>query len=252
VDQHALNSHLSHITTLWTLVRQAHAGPAEQGSAAQGALLERYSGAVHRYLLGALHDPDAADDLFQEFCLRFIRGDFQRADPQRGRFRDFVKTALFHLVIDYKRKRQKMSPQPLNPEVNGPAVAPEDPTDADEQFLTSWREELMARTWVALAELERATGQPHHTVLRYRADHPLLSSFDLAEHLGVVLGKSFTIDGLRQALHRARSKFTDLLLDEVRQSLQDPRADLLEDELIDLGLFTHCRPALERLRQQGG
>jgi hypothetical protein len=47
-----------------------------------------YHRAVHRYLLGALRDEDAAEELFQEFALRFVRGDFRWADRGRGRFRD--------------------------------------------------------------------------------------------------------------------------------------------------------------------
>src|SRR5437879_1637637 len=95
---------LSHISTLWTLVEQAHRGPADAIGPAQRLLLERYAAVVHRYLGGALRDADAADELFQEFCLRFLRGDFRRADPQRGRFRDFLRTALVNLVVDYHRR----------------------------------------------------------------------------------------------------------------------------------------------------
>jgi DNA-directed RNA polymerase specialized sigma24 family protein len=48
-----------------------------------------------------VRDPEVADDLAQEFALRFLRGDFQRADPERGRCRDYLKRALINLVHDY-------------------------------------------------------------------------------------------------------------------------------------------------------
>ncbi len=70
----------------------------------------RYGGAVQRYLLASVRDPDAASDLAQEFALRFLRGDFHRADPGRGRFRDFVKRAIYHLMIDHFRERKKSRP----------------------------------------------------------------------------------------------------------------------------------------------
>jgi RNA polymerase sigma-70 factor (ECF subfamily) len=237
---------LSHITTLWTLVRQAHAGPTDAGGDARGALLERYAGAAHRYLLGALRDQEAADELFQEFALRFIRGDFRSADPGRGRFRDLLKTALFHLVVDHQKRRQAW-PLPLGSGIPEPA-APAGPPDSEVEFLNSWREGLMDRTWQALAELEQQTGQPHHTVLRFRTDHPLLSSAELAEQLGLRLGRAYTVDAVRQALHRAREKFTDLLLEEVAGSLENPTAEELQQELTDLGLWPHCQPALARRR----
>ena len=85
--------HLSRISTEWELVFQAHRGPPDEVTAAQSALMMRYAGAIHRYLLGALRDPELAAELDQEFAYRFLRGDLHRADPARGRFRDFLKRA---------------------------------------------------------------------------------------------------------------------------------------------------------------
>ena len=50
----------------------------------------------------------------------------------------------------------------------------------------------------------------------------------------------------RLTLHRAREQFSDLMLDDVVQSLDNPTREQLEQELIDLGLLEYCRPALER------
>src|SRR5262249_34533565 len=175
-----------------------------------------------RYLLGAARDPDAADELYQEFCLRLLRGDFKNASPERGRFRNFLKTALFHLVVNHQH-RLKKRPAPLPGEAAKPAAsgAPED----EQAFLDGWREELMQAAWRALEAVERQTGQPCWTVLRLRADHPDLQADRLAEMLGARLGKGFTIDGFRQALRRARVKFVDLLLGEVIGSLEGPSED---------------------------
>jgi RNA polymerase sigma-70 factor (ECF subfamily) len=223
------------------MVYQAHQGAAEGITAAQRALMERYSGAARRYLLGALRDADAADDLYQEFCVRMLRGDFRSADPQRGRFRDFLKTALFHLIVDYKRQRRLLPLADVGPVTRLPPDS-----DAEQQFLESWREQLMDRTWLALAELERESGQPCHTVLRCRADNPLLSSAEMAEHLSARLEKALTVPALRQALYRAREKFADLLVAEVAQSLANPDREDLEQELSDLGLLSYCQSALRR------
>jgi RNA polymerase sigma factor (sigma-70 family) len=247
MEQQSPSQHFSHISTLWTLVYQAHQGSPETVSAAQRRLLELYSGAIHRYLLAALRDPDAADDLFQEFALRFLRGDFKRADPQRGRFRSFMKTALFHLIVDHQRRRRERSPAPL-PDDREPACTAPELDDSERRFVESWREELMDRSWQALAEVERRTGQPHYMVLRFRSEQPLLSSAELAEQLGARLGREFTVHGVRQALHRARDKMADLLLHEVIQSLDNPTHQELEDELTDLGLLSYCRTALDRRR----
>src|SRR5262249_49413819 len=105
VTQDSWDQRLSRISTIWTMLRQAHDGPAGAATAAPQVLLQRYGGAVHRYLLAVVGDSHAADDLTQEFGLSLVRGAFHKADPQRGRFRDYVKTALFHLVADYHRQQ---------------------------------------------------------------------------------------------------------------------------------------------------
>src|SRR5262245_15733603 len=107
MDAPSVDSRLGQISTLWTALRSAPAESPDAATTRQQLLMERYCGAVYRYLLGALRDHDAAEDLFQEFAERFLRGEFRRADPQRGRFRDYVKTALIHLVTDYYRAQRK-------------------------------------------------------------------------------------------------------------------------------------------------
>src|SRR5437016_8659 len=82
----SFDDHLSRIATKWTLVCRAHED--EEGAAAQAQreMLDRYGGAVRRYLQGVLRDSDAADELFQEFAIRFLRGKLKGATPERGRF----------------------------------------------------------------------------------------------------------------------------------------------------------------------
>jgi RNA polymerase sigma-70 factor (ECF subfamily) len=231
--------------TLWTLVRQAHAEPGEEVAAAQRALLDRYGGAVRRYLLGSLRDRDAAEEVFQEFAYRLLHGDLGRADSDRGRFRDYVKGMLFHLVANW-HNQQRRRPQALAAEPAAPT--PPSMPDEDRAFLENWRAELLARAWAALSACEQQTGQPCYTVLRLRADQPQLRSPELAQRLSESLGRPFTAVAVRQALHRARDRFADLLLDEIRHSLSDPTTDRLEQELLDLGLLSYCQPALDRLR----
>lgn len=237
---------LSRIETLWTLVCQVQQGTVVSAATAQEKLLVRYSPAIQRYLLGALRDPEAADELYQEFALRFVRGDLKGADRQRGRFRDFVKGVLFHLIADHHRRRQRR-PLPLCDDLPEPA-ADEPTAESDRQFLENWRGELLSRVWNALSEHQAKTGQPFFAVLQFRAEHPDLRSEQMAQQLGPRLGKPVTAAAIRQTLHRAREKFAELLLDEVAQTLENPTVDQLEEELIDIGLHEYCRPALEQMR----
>jgi RNA polymerase sigma-70 factor (ECF subfamily) len=236
---------LSQLATLWSVVRQAHQGPAEDMRAARQLLLERYRGAARRYLLGALREADAAEELFQEFALRFLRGDFRRADPQRGRFRNFLKTALFRLVVHYRRRQQRQ-PLPLREDALQLARRDDDLAPAEHEFLYCWRQELLARAWQALQRESEKTGRAFYAVLRFRADNAALRSPEMAQQLGSQLGRTLTAACVRQLLHRARERFADALLDEVVHSLDRPTQEQLEQELIDLGLLEYCRPALQR------
>lgn len=249
MDDTSLNQRLSRISTIWALVTQAHADPADTEATARQILLERYQTAVYRYILGAVRDPDVADDLFQEFALRFVRGDFRRADPARGRFRDFLKRALINLITDQRKRGQRQQRQvPLeNPEVVATAAEPDDP---DQPFLENWRKALLDRAWGALAAVEQSAGPPFHAVLRYSYEHPKVPSAQLAEELTARLkpGKPFTDAGIRKTLQRARDKFADCLVEEVAQSLEGPNPEELEQELGELGFLTYCKRALERRR----
>jgi RNA polymerase sigma-70 factor (ECF subfamily) len=234
---------LNAIPTLWSVVRQAHGGKAAAVAAAHQQLLERYGKAVQRYLLGALGDPEAAEELAQEFALRFLRGDFQRADPRRGRFRDFVRGVLVHLVTDYYRD-QRRRPRLLSAAGLEAAVPVAASPEADRLFRDSWRDELLNRAWKALATLQEQTGQPFYAVLWQRAQQPQLRSAAMAERFGATLGKPVSAAWVRQTLHRARGKFAQLLLSEVLQTMENAGAEQLEDELRELGLLEYCRPAL--------
>jgi len=247
MSQPDLAHRISQIQTLWTVVGQAGGeGTTHAVNAAQEQLLERYGKAVYRYLLGAIRDSDAADELYQEFALRFVRGDLAGADPARGRFRDYLKGVLSHLVGDHYRRKRKQ-PLALNPEYE-PSAAADEPALSDEDFLASWRNELLGRAWTALAQHEKHNSQPFHTVLQYRAAHPETRSEQMAEELSSQMGKPVNAAWVRQTLHRAREKFAEILLDEVVQTLRGPTMNDLEQELIDIGLIEYCRPALASMR----
>ena len=246
---------LSRMKTQWTALFDAHRPAGDTAAAgARGALLLRYHAAVYRYLLGTLRDAPAAEELTQDFAVRFLRGDFKHADPERGRFRDFLKTALRRLVFDHWKRKQRGGVRGAGPlpddSLLSPAAGPPAP-EAEDAFEAGWREELLARTWEALAELENSSGTPYHVVLRFKVGHPDLRSAQLAAQLGLLLKKPLTEAGVRQIVHRARDKFADLLIEEVARSLESPDSERVEQELVDLNLLDYCRAALKRRAKNG-
>jgi RNA polymerase sigma-70 factor (ECF subfamily) len=240
--------HISQIETLWPVVQGAHGNKPDEVAAAQQVILQRYRPAIHRYLQACMGNTDAAEEVFQEFALRFVRGDFRNANPERGRFRDLLKSSLYHLMIDY-HKRARRQALLLSPDAPEPAAPQESTADSDRQFLDVWRTDLLNRSWEALAEEERRSGRPMYTVLHFRAGNPEMRSAQMAEQIGPRLGREVSADWVRKWLHAAREKFAELLMAEVIASLRDATPDDVEQELLDLNLFEYCRAALDRWRQ---
>src|SRR5688572_3285963 len=174
---------LNDIGTEWTEVELALNGQGPAATRAQGELFVRYGGAMRRYLLAALHDQAAVDDLLQEFALAMVGGGFRNVQPERGRFRDYIKGVLFRLVQKHRRKVQRQ-PQRLSEQID--LTDPECFGNAcDEQFRQSWRDELLARTWESLNHEDPTS----FTVLHFRAAHPDVRSEQMAQQLSPQLGK---------------------------------------------------------------
>lgn len=232
---------LSRIATQWSIVQDLHGQEPDAIRAAQTALVERYGEAVRRYLLGALRDVEAANELFQEFALKFVRGDFQRANPSQGRFRDYLKGVVYRLIMDHHRRREREAKRVDYPVEETIDSGQSQACEVDEAFTRSWRDQLLSRAWYHLSELERSSGKPFHTVLRVRVEQPDADSTQLATLVSQRMMKPVSSGNLRVLLHRARDQFAEFLIDEVAHSLEDPSHDSLEQELIALDLHRYCR-----------
>jgi RNA polymerase sigma-70 factor (ECF subfamily) len=239
-----LESRISKINTAWTVLFKAHRGRSDDRQTALKDMVLRYYGASYRYLLAIVGDSDLATELAQQFAVRFLRGDFRRANPERGRFRDFLKTSLRHLAQDHWKTKRRPALSLGGPDRPGAKTC--ETEDLDRPFLDKWREELLARTWEALAQVQAATETPYHTVLLRKTGTDKLSAAALAAQLSAELGQHFSEEGIRQMLHRARKRFAELLVEEVAHSLETEDSDQIEQELIELDLLAYCKDALSR------
>jgi RNA polymerase sigma-70 factor (ECF subfamily) len=227
---------LRELETCWTTVRKAHGDVSDAAHPARQALLECYGGAVYRYLHGAIRNPEAVSELWQEFALKMLRGDFHRVDPDRGRFRDYIRSVLMNMIRKHFRAQQQR-PQPLIGECD--VVADGTALPSFEDWL---REEVLTRTWGRLEQ-----SQPrYHAVLKLRTENSGLSSSELAERLTETTGTTWKADQVRKTIERARTTFVDLMLAEVSSSYRCTDDDDLWQTLDGLDLLKYCRNALER------
>ena len=225
-------------------MRGAHGEDIPSAESARKVLLERYGTAIQRYLLGAVRNASVADDLFQEFAVKLLKGDFKRANPELGKFRSYVKTTLFHMVAHYRRSQAKR--KEVNIDVM-PESGEESEADFgdDENFLQAWREAVLARAWQQLELAEKDGGPKNHTLLKIRVENPAAGSEELAKLLSDALNKEVKAGNSRVLIHRARIQFAHALFQTISDSMDNPIRESVEAELIDIRLIEYCRDAFE-------
>jgi len=219
--------HLTDLSTSWTTIRNAHT-PGPEGQAAMKELIGRYHDAVERYLKLKLRDTNLADEVFQEFWTKLLTHKLAGADSNKGRFRDYLRTVLHRLIIDHFRTRKL---QPLPP---GDLL---DASNTDADYDRVWREAVIKRAMSRLETYEVNTPKNrYHTVLQLRQLQPRAPIEDLSAELSQQIGHPVTPEGFRKTLQRARTKFLELLIQEIRDTIHPNETEDVEAEIFDLGL----------------
>ena len=227
---------LTDLQTDWRLVHSAHT-PGPEGQAAMRDLIGRYHDAVGRYLRLKLRDHNLADEVLQEFWIKLLNHKLAGADNTKGRFRDYLRTVLHRLIIDHFRGRKF---QPLPP---GDLA---DPSAPDVEYDRIWREAVIKRVVARLETYEASTPKNRYArVLNLRMSDPEASIETLADRLFDRSGERLTPEAFRKTLQRARSKFLELLIQEIREGMTNPTADEIEAEINDLGLGSLYRRYLD-------
>lgn len=218
---------LTELETSWTKIRNAHT-PGPAGQAAMRELISRYHDAVERYLRVKLRDQNLADEVFQEFWTKLLTHKLAGADQSKGRFRDYLRTVLHRLIIDHFRSRKVMALPP------GDLL---DPSAADDDYDRVWREAVIKRVWSRLESYEACTPKNRYaTVLHLRVGNPEASIEEIAQQLSDQIHASVSPEAFRKTLQRARGKFLELLVYELRETIHPATPEDIEAEIFDLGL----------------
>lgn len=134
---------------------------------ATGDLLESYAGPIYAYIRRCGLERHAAADLTQEFIARVLleRGLIQRADPQRGRFRSFLKAALRNFLTDQHRSAAARPDGLPSRRIDAAALERMEPSPAHEPhdaFDHQWAATLLSRTLQRLEADCLEAGQEVH------------------------------------------------------------------------------------------
>jgi RNA polymerase sigma-70 factor (ECF subfamily) len=213
---------LSHFdTTHWSVILEGRRGP-EQGQAALAEICAAYRRPVFAYLRGRGYAPTDADDLTQEFFARFVEHRWdQKADPQRGRFRSYLLSALHHFLANelasQRAHKRGGDLQRIDLDDIAPAAA-----DAESP------EQVFNRNWM-LAVLEHAMRRLEHeacvlgkdAVFRRLADY-LVEPPDAADYRQVAADLGMRVNTVAVCVHRLRQRLRELVREELARTVGDP------------------------------
>jgi RNA polymerase sigma-70 factor (ECF subfamily) len=206
--------------TAWTLVQRAVEGANAAQQAALNELLDRYWRPIYVYLRRTGRPVAEAEDLTQAFFMHLLEKHLlERVRLRQVRFRAYLRNVLEHFLANQARlagAQKRCGGRRLDIEaVEGwlqahPAEAPETAFDGAwaqerlESAVRRLRQELAGagRTWVADALLRRAgfgTGSS--------------AVCDLSREFGA------SENQMSVAMHRARERLRELILEEVRDSV---------------------------------
>ncbi len=194
------------------------------------ALVHAYERPIRTYLAACQGRGGDLDDLAQDaFAWLLTSGLLDKADPQRGRFRGFLKRSLRNFVSERHRRAQaqkrggSLTVQPVadaDEPVDGRERAPDAALD------DAWRRELLQTAQARLRDELLAKG--HEIRWRVFADY-FLTSGDEPDHATLAARHGITRTDVANWLDRARQRYRALLHAAVAETVADPEA--LRDEL---------------------
>lgn len=214
------------VATRWTLVLRAR-GQSPDARAALGELCEAYYAPVGTFIRATVRDEEAARDLTQEFFARVLAGSaFDRADPERGRFRSFLLGAVKHFLAD-ARARAAASKRgggallvPLEAGTDtSPGLEVPDPRSADVEtaFDRHWAFVLLER---ALRQLEGEAASEGKAE-QFAVLKPWLTGAAAQPQSEAAACLGLNEGAVKVAIHRLRSRFRDLVKREIAQTVRD-------------------------------
>ena len=158
-------------------------------------------------LLGCGED---SEDITQEFFTHFLRREgFQRAEPELGRLRSYLKSAVRNHVSHWWRARRALrrgsGEEALSLDAENAPEFPA-PPDADTRYDQEWAHTILSR---ALNKLRDGYVQRGREAV-YESIKPAL------------LGDATVDRSLAVEQHRARRRLADLLRHEVADTVDDP------------------------------
>jgi RNA polymerase sigma factor (sigma-70 family) len=221
-------------TTHWSVVLAAQ-GPSPAAEEALEKLCRTYWRPIYGFVRRQGAGPEEAKDLTQGFfALLLERRDLNTVRQEKGRLRSYLLTSLKHFLTNERnhamaiKRGEGWRSIPLEDlhERERAGFEPADTSTADQIYERRWALALLDQVLTRLGDEYRAAD---NLVLFERlkallTDEPAhLSQAEIARELGM------TENAVKQAFHRLRERYRQLLRDEIAHTVMVPGD--IEDEL---------------------
>jgi RNA polymerase sigma factor (sigma-70 family) len=215
------------VSTHWSVVLAAGQGDTRADDALAN-LCQAYWYPLYAYARRRGCSPHDAQDLTQEFFARLLEGNWvANADPQRGRFRSFLLSAMKHFMANEWNKahaQKRGGGQPILSLNDDSAehryeLEPAEKATPESLFERGWAVTLLAGVLSRLEEEYRRAGkQAWMEAMRpaLATDRDALDYAGLAQRLGM------TETAARMAVHRLRQRYRQLIRAEVAGTVASP------------------------------
>jgi DNA-directed RNA polymerase specialized sigma24 family protein len=221
-------------TTHWSVVLEAQ-GESPAAHAALENLCRTYWRPIYGFVRRQGAQPEEAKDLTQGFfALILERKDFQSVRQEKGRLRSFLLASLKHFMANERRdaatiKRgggRTLIPLEGNETDNAIDFDRTDTLSADLIYDRRWAFTVLDRVFARLREESQKSAnapllEKLNTLLSDEPDRP--SQAVIAREFGM------TENAIKQAFHRLRQRYRQLLHEEVAHTVATPAE--IEDEL---------------------
>jgi RNA polymerase sigma-70 factor (ECF subfamily) len=215
-------------TTHWSVVARAGRADTPRAREALGKLCETYWFPLYAYVRRRGYAPPDAEDLTQGFFVRLLERHWVAdADPQKGRFRTFLLSALNHFLADEwdkARARKRGGGAPLLPLEFDSAEAryahePADNVTPEEHFERRWATTLLEAVLLRLRQEYERGGKAE----LFAALHPCLVGERAAQpYAALAAGLGCSESAVKSAVHRLRLRYRQLLREEIAQTVAGP------------------------------
>ncbi|MCE9525784.1 MAG: sigma-70 family RNA polymerase sigma factor [Planctomycetales bacterium] len=215
-------------TTHWSLVVSAGKPEGEEAREALSSLCQRYWFPLYAYVRRRVPNLQEAQDLTQEFFLRLIeKNAVARAAPERGRFRSFLLASLDNfLANEWDRanaKKRRGGCEVLSLDLGaGESRLNLEPTHnltPQRLYEREWTLTLLGLAMDGLRADCESTGKLRQFELLQGA---LSGAREKLNYASIAAELQMTEEAVRQAAHRLRKRYRELLRAEVAQTVSDP------------------------------